>query len=417
MLSGTILTMHTRLLLGTCLALTLSLATAAIAQDAGQSICATPSKAAPDERIAACGALLKPDSDAAPAQRAQFLLARADAHDDKGDLLRAIADYNEAIKLDPANATAFESRGTAFLRNGNHDRAIEDYNEAIRLNPDFALAYADRGAAYYFKKDYERAIKDYDEAIRLDPKRAGTFSNRGAAYKKLGRNDRALADESEAIRLDPTQAATFDNRGLSYAHNRDYDRAIEDYNEAIRLRPQANFHTNRSDSYQFKGELDRAIADYNEAIRLNPKFVLAWNNRGAAYRKKGELARAVADYEQALRLNPGMDTAAENRDAVLKEMKRLASLRQPVVPTFDCLRARKAVEKAICSDPELTKLDWDIDQAYRNILVRLDAKAASRLRQSQRAFIETRDRSFGRPDYMLRKEMESRLADLQAGRR
>jgi tetratricopeptide (TPR) repeat protein len=406
--------------LQTCLvAAGLSLAAGASAQDVVSPtlLCSLQSKATPDERIAACTTLLASANEPNVAPRVGYLLARADAQEDKGDLARAIADFNAAIQLDPGNATAFESRGTAFLRNGNRDRAIEDYNEAIRLEPNFALAYADRGAAYYFKKDYERAIKDYDEAIRLDPKRAGTFSNRGAAYKKLGRNDRALADENEAIRLDPTKPEMFDNRGLSYAHNRDYDRAIEDYNEAIRLKPQANFLTNRGDSYQFKGELDRAIADYNEAIRLNPKFVLAWNNRGAAFRKKGDLARAVYDYEQALRLNPAMDTAAENRDAVLKEMKRLASLRQPIVPTFDCLRAKKAVEKAICSDPELTKLDWDIDQAYRNTLVRLDANAAARLRRAQRSFIETRDRRFGRPDYMLRKEMEDRLADLQAGRR
>lgn len=400
-------------------ALSVASVTNAPAQDvvSPTPICALQSKATADQRIAACATLLASSGEANVAARVRYLLVRADAYDDRGELARAIADYNEAIRLDPGNATAFENRGTAFLRNGNHDRAIEDYNEAIRLDPNFALAYADRGAAYYFKKDYERAIKDYDEAIRLDPKRSGTFSNRGAAYKKIGRNDRAIADESEAIRLEPTRPEFYDNRGLSYAHNRDYDRAIADYDEAIRIRPQANFLTNRGDSFQFKGEIDRAIADYDEAIRLDPKFVLAWNNRGAAYRKKGDLARAVYDYEQALRLDPWMDTAAENHDAVLKEMKRLAALRQPVLPTFDCLRAKKAVEKAICSDPDLTKLDWEIDQAYRNLLVTLDASAAARLRQTQRSFIETRDRRFGRPNYMLRKEMESRLAELQAGRR
>src|SRR5947208_1753877 len=99
------------------------------------------------------------------------------------------------------------------------EQRIADYTEAIRLDPKFSQAWRDRGAAFYFKKDYAKAIENYDEAIRLDPTSARAFTNRGAAYKKQGRNDRAIADESEAIRLDPTMPEYFDNRGLSYAAN------------------------------------------------------------------------------------------------------------------------------------------------------------------------------------------------------
>src|SRR6266403_339236 len=54
---------------------------------------------------------------------------------DKGDNDRAIADYNEAIRLDPKHARAFHHRGYAYSDKGDNDRAIADYNEAIRLNP------------------------------------------------------------------------------------------------------------------------------------------------------------------------------------------------------------------------------------------------------------------------------------------
>jgi TIR domain/Tetratricopeptide repeat len=61
---------------------------------------------------------------------------------------------------------AFE-QGNAAVDSGNYDRAIADFNEAIRLNPSYALALGNRGLVYAKKDSYDRAIADFDEAIRL----------------------------------------------------------------------------------------------------------------------------------------------------------------------------------------------------------------------------------------------------------
>jgi tetratricopeptide (TPR) repeat protein len=225
----------------------------------------------------------------------------------------------------------------------------------------------------------------------------------------MGRNDRALLDDSEAIRLDPRMPEYFDNRGLSYAANGDYDRAIADYNEAIRITPQANFLTNRGDAYNQKRDYDRAIADYDRALQLNPGFALAYNNRGAAHRRKGDLDRAIENYEQALRINPHMDSAAENLAAVRQERDRRGILSNYQTPTFNCRTAKRAVEKAICSDPDLSRLDRQIDDAYKAAQGRLDRKTLGTLRAEQRDFVNNRNKSFGRPEYNLKREMEKRF--------
>ena len=126
---------------------------------------------------------------------------------------RAIADFNEAIQLDPKSAHAFRNRGVAYAKQRRQDRAIADFNEAIRLDPKSALAFRNRGVVYAYKGDYDRAIADFNEAIRLDPKSAPAFRNRGVAYAYKGDNDRAIADFNEAIRLDPNNALAFCNRG------------------------------------------------------------------------------------------------------------------------------------------------------------------------------------------------------------
>jgi tetratricopeptide (TPR) repeat protein len=150
---------------------------------------------------------------------------------------QAIADFTQAIRLDPDNAATYRERGNAYSDKGDYDRAIADYNQAIRLDPNFTLAYTNRGVVYHYKKDYDRAIADYNQAIRLDPNYATAYSNRGATYDGKGDYDRALADYNQSIRLDPNFTSACNNRGNAYAKQGDYDRAIADYEATLRLDP------------------------------------------------------------------------------------------------------------------------------------------------------------------------------------
>jgi tetratricopeptide (TPR) repeat protein len=135
--------------------------------------------------------------------RATALISQGDTDSNLGDYDRAVADYNEAIRLDPKSTLAFIGRGDAYTNKGDHDRALADYNEAIRLDPKSALAHSDRGVAYANKGDYDRALADFNEAIRLQSKNAHAFRNRGVVYAYQGDNARAIADFNEAIRFDP----------------------------------------------------------------------------------------------------------------------------------------------------------------------------------------------------------------------
>ncbi len=64
------------------------------------------------------------------------------------DYDKAIADYNEAIRLDPKNAAAYTSRAFAWSQKNEYDKAIADYNEVIRLHPQDAFAYTFRAFAW-----------------------------------------------------------------------------------------------------------------------------------------------------------------------------------------------------------------------------------------------------------------------------
>jgi tetratricopeptide (TPR) repeat protein len=155
----------------------------------------------------------------------------------------------------------------------NFDRAIANYGEAIRLDPKFALAYAGRGATWQDKRDLDRAIANYDEAIRLNPKFALAYAARGAAWRAKGDPDRAIADDSEAIRLDPKNATAYNDRGRAYSAKGVLDRAIADYTETIRLNPKdSSVYFNRGRANIFSGALSDARSDLNQASDMDPKY-------------------------------------------------------------------------------------------------------------------------------------------------
>jgi tetratricopeptide (TPR) repeat protein len=135
------------------------------------------------------------------------------------------------------SAVDYYNQGVAWAENGKYDRAIADFNQAIRLDPNYAYAYNNRGYAWNGKKEYDRAIADYDQAIRLDPKYAKAYSNRGYAWSSKQEYDRAIADFSQAIRLDANLADAYHGRGEAWENKGEYNKTIADYNQAIRLDP------------------------------------------------------------------------------------------------------------------------------------------------------------------------------------
>jgi len=85
-----------------------------------------------------------------------------------GDVDKAIAEFDEAIRFDPKFVEALSSRGIARHSKADLDRAIVDYTEAIRLHDKNRVVLCNRSSAWIEKKEYKKAVADGDAATRLD---------------------------------------------------------------------------------------------------------------------------------------------------------------------------------------------------------------------------------------------------------
>jgi tetratricopeptide (TPR) repeat protein len=153
----------------------------------------------------------------------------------KGDLEKAIADYGEAIRLDPKDALTYANRADAWFRKSDYNKAISDATEAIRLEPNFRDAYLARADARSAAAQYDKAIADYSEAMKIDATFAEPYTGRSWCWLKKQEFEKAIADATEAIKRDPKSRSGFVNRAMAWAAKKEFDKAMSDCSEAERI--------------------------------------------------------------------------------------------------------------------------------------------------------------------------------------
>jgi curved DNA-binding protein CbpA len=81
---------------------------------------------------------------------------------------QAIANGGTASDPPSNDANFYRERGIVAYRNGNLHGAIADFDQAIRLDPNFAGAYINRGIILYRMSEFDRAFADVAQAKRLE---------------------------------------------------------------------------------------------------------------------------------------------------------------------------------------------------------------------------------------------------------
>ena len=145
----------------------ISIASPAHAQTASETCGSTASV---DDRIAACTQVLQ-DRSSSASDRASAYVERGIAYRAKGEYDLAIADYSEALRIDPNDVLSYANRGNAYRAKGQNDLAMADYNQALRIDPNYAIAYHNRGRAFFGLARFTDSGADFGRALldRTEP--------------------------------------------------------------------------------------------------------------------------------------------------------------------------------------------------------------------------------------------------------
>jgi tetratricopeptide (TPR) repeat protein len=198
-----------------------------------------------------------------------------------------LAEADEAVRDNPEVAEVYRRRAKVLEDQRQHERVIADYTEALRLEPDHAGTWYERGWQHRRVGNLEQALADYTEAVKLEPTSWLYRKYRAMAYREKGNTQEALADYTEALRLRPEDADILEDRAGLHARLGDHDAAIADYREAMRhgsarsrerIPPLlAEEHAERGDSHEEAGRYEQSVADLREALILVPDHLRALN--------------------------------------------------------------------------------------------------------------------------------------------
>jgi|SanBayMetagenome_1026888.scaffolds.fasta_scaffold11119_1 tetratricopeptide (TPR) repeat protein len=325
---------------------------------------------------------------------------RGNVYYDLGEKQKALEDYNQALKLDPNLAYAYNGRGNVYYYNlGENQKALEDYNQALKLDPNFAVSYNGRGNVYYNLGEKQKALEDYNQALKLDPNLVYAYHGRGNVYYDLGEKQKALEDYQKAAQLFQQQGNTYWykqannrikelSRGIwerighlvvdwfrNYALSRctkGLRLLIDPRNDRIALVVRKScwlllfgpvcymlifiiFMVPVALAYHYNdlGEKQKALEVYNLALKSMPSNIMlpmvssvVYYARGNVYFDLKEKQKALEDYNLALKLNPNLAVAYNSRGII-----------------YDYLGEK---QKALEDYNLALKLDPNLDVAYYN---------------------------------------------------
>lgn len=197
-------------------------------------------------------------------------LGRAQLRLGTNDTTGAAADIERALELNPNALNGYILRADMAMRSGrNLKAALADINEAVKLQPKMAGLYINRAYLRYSLNDYFGAMADYDYALQLEPANATALFNRGLLLAEVNANDRALDDFSSVLDIEPDNYRALYSRALIHRAKGNYRAAIADVNrvaEAFPDFPDALWL--RADIERSMGQTSRAEATYNRAKQL-----------------------------------------------------------------------------------------------------------------------------------------------------
>lgn len=242
-----------------------------------------------------------------------------------GDLLGAIAAYDQAIELKPNSDEYWFNRGLTLFHLERLSEAIAAYDQAIEIKPDFYKAWYNRGGTLGELGQFDGAIASFERAIEIKSDSPEPWSSRGLALLKLGLVWEAISSYDQALVLQPQDQENWYYRGIALAVGEQYEDAIASYDKALEIQP--DFYEvwiDRGVVLFNLGQWSEAIASWDHALSIQGDFYLAWYNRGVALDNLGRREEAIDSYGKAIAIKPDFHVAWYNQAVALFYLGKFA---------------------------------------------------------------------------------------------
>ena len=213
--------------------------------------------------------------------------------------MRALAEFEQALQLDPDYATAHAGLASTYLQLGSTamgrqlqadeamPRARRSAERALAIDDSLAEAWAVLGRVKMeYDWDWHGAEADLAHAVALNPSSVEALATYGQFLSAMGRHDEAIENMDRAKRLDPRRLETLQFFGMVYWMAGEAERALGAFSDALAVGP-----------HSLRGHMGRiAILDqigrHDEAMAERLVFLERFDDTNALAEQVAELHRS-----------------------------------------------------------------------------------------------------------------------------
>ncbi|MCE2593731.1 lipoprotein NlpI [Motilimonas cestriensis] len=203
-------------------------------------------------------------------------------------------------------AVLFYERGATYDQLGMTSLARFDFNQAIKVKPDFAEAYNYLGVYLTQMQEFDESFEAFDSVLELQPDHQYAYMNRGIALSYAGAHELAVADLKTFVSFEP--AEPYRNIWLYLAEQHVSPEAAMARLKANQAKYQtadwgwriADFYTGKIDEATYISSLSQGIEN-NQS--LAERLCEAYFYLGKWYQAQGNDVLAASFYKLSLSNN------------------------------------------------------------------------------------------------------------------
>lgn len=247
-------------------------------------------------------------------------------YNSQGDHARAVAYWEELLKLDPGEVRAYDAMAQIALLREEHSKALDLWRQAEALEPNLSQVHYHLGQVLMLMGDPVAAIREFELDIEAAPQASESYSLAGQLCRQLGFLERAKSFFEREIVIRPDSAKA--HYGLStvcaqLGEDEAAERFLETF-KALKVRDAREDQDARSAYDDLQNQLSRvartctaageicytqgdgAAADswWRQAAAIDTNDVISRVALATVRQRRGQLAEALPVCQELIRIEP-----------------------------------------------------------------------------------------------------------------
>ncbi len=214
---------------------------------------------------------------------------------------RAQKVIDEALSLQPNNASAIALRGTLRSVKGEKQLAMKDAIKALEIEPSNLDATALKTGLYVASKDNDKAIETLDKGIKLNPDNSELRLLIAGIYANQGQNGRAIEVLQKVITLNPQRLQYRLQLSRFYDANKATNEALRVLKAAVDdLKDKQNAILSLTDYIAKRASKNKAEIELKSYITKYPELYELQLGLGRLYQGQNLFEQAIELYENII---------------------------------------------------------------------------------------------------------------------